>query len=253
MCWLFMVSKKVIKNQAELGIRTYDFNVPENHISRFVVDFIEEFYPILGIKENKKKGGRPSYPPCSMLKLLVYAKIDHIESARVIAEMTKYHDIYKFVCDRIKPSERSIQRYRDEFGRYYEVLLQMTLKMAVKKGFTEFNHVVVVDGTIKKAFNSNQNMISKKETNLLVQFYKGLEVDLKKLEKLNKPAQKILNDKEMSNDEKLEILYDIRTQFKFTGQDKIPMNDIEARMMKGKKETSWLLIISNLQSITTPN
>ncbi|WP_233144898.1 MULTISPECIES: hypothetical protein [Methanobrevibacter] len=146
---------------------------------------------------------------------------------------------------RIKPSERSIQRYRDEFGRYYEVLLQMTLKMAVKKGFTEFNHVVV-DGTIKKAFNSNQNMISKKETNLLIQFYKGLEVDSKKLEKLNKPAQKILNDKEMSNDEKLEILYDIRTQFKITGQDKIPMNDIEARMMKGKKGN--FLVAYNIQS-----
>ena len=68
-----------------------------------------------------------------MLKLLIYAKIDHIESARVIEEMTKYHDIYKFVCDRIKPSERSIQRYRDELGKYYEVLLQMTLQTAVKK------------------------------------------------------------------------------------------------------------------------
>lgn len=114
-----MVSKKINKNQTELGIRTYDHNVPGNHISRFVVDFIEKCYPILGIKEkkkNKKKGGRPSYPTCSMLKLLVYAKIDHIESARVIEEMTKYHDIYKFVCDRVKPSERSIQRYRDELG-----------------------------------------------------------------------------------------------------------------------------------------
>ena len=67
-----------------------------------------------------------------MLKLLIYAKIDHIESAIVIEEMTKYYDIYKFVCDRIKPSERSIQRYRDEMGKYYEVLLQMTLKTAVK-------------------------------------------------------------------------------------------------------------------------
>ena len=104
---------KIDKNQAELGIRTYDYNVPEDHISRFVVDFIEEVYPILEIKENKKKRGRPSYPPCSMLKLLVYAKIDHIESARVIEEMTKYYDIYKFVCDRITPNERSIQRYRN--------------------------------------------------------------------------------------------------------------------------------------------
>ena len=240
-----MSMKKINKNQAELGIRTYDFNVPKDHISRFVVDFIEEVYPILGIKENKKKGGRPSYPPCSMLKLLVYAKIDHIESARVIEEMAKYHDIYKFVCDRIKPSERSIQRYRDEYGQYYEVLLQMTLEMAAKKGFTEFNHVSI-DGTIVKAHNSNQNMISKKETNLLVKFYQGLEVDPKKLEKLNKPAQKILNNEEMTNDEKLELLYDIRTQFKFTGQDKIPMNDIEARMMKGKKGN--FLVAYNVQS-----
>ena len=70
-----------------------------------------------------------------MLKLLVYAKIDHIESARVIEEMAKYHDIYKFVCDRITPDERSIQRYRNDLGPYYEVLLQSTLKMAAKKGF----------------------------------------------------------------------------------------------------------------------
>jgi len=240
-----MAMKKIDKNQAELGIRTYDYNVPKDHISRFVVDFIEEVYPILEIKENKKKRGRPSYPPCSMLKLLVYAKIDHIESARVIEEMAKFHDIYKFVCDRITPDERSTQRYRNDLGRYYEVLLQITLEMAAKKGFTEFNHVAI-DGTIKKAHNSNQNMISKKETNLLVKYYQGLDVDPKKLKKLNKPAQKILDDKKMSDEEKLELLYDIRTQFKFTGQDKIPMNDIEARMMKGKKGN--FLVAYNVQS-----
>ena len=243
-----MVKNNIDKNQTKLGIKTHDFNVPEDHFSRFVVDFIEECYPILGIKENKKakkKGGRPSYHPCSMLKLIIYAKIDHIESARVIAEMAKYHDIYKFVCDRINPSERTIQRFRDEYGPHYEELLQMTLMKASKKGFTEFNHVAI-DGTIVKAHNSNQNMISKKETNLLVKYYRGVEIDPKKLEKLNKPAQKIVENKKMSDDEKLELLYDIRTQFKFIGQDKIPMNDIEARMMKGKKGN--FLVAYNVQS-----
>ena len=38
-------------------------------------------------------------------------------------------------------------------------------------------------------------MVRKKEANLLVQYYKGLEVGPKELEKLNKLAQKILNDK----------------------------------------------------------
>ena len=70
--WLI---KKINKNQTELSIKTHDFNVPNDHISHFVVEFNEECYPILRIKENKKKGDRPSYPICSMLKLLVYAKI----------------------------------------------------------------------------------------------------------------------------------------------------------------------------------
>ena len=93
----------------------------------------------------------------------------------------------------------------------------MTLETAKKEGYTEFNHVAI-DGTIKKAYNSNQNMISKKECNLLIKYYKGLSVKPKKLEKLNKPARKILNNEQITDNEKLELLYDIETQFTLTGQ-----------------------------------
>ena len=119
--------KKIDKNQAKLGIKTYDYNVPKDHISRFVVEFIEEVYPILDIKENKKKRWRPPYPTCSMLKLHIYAKIDHIKSTRVIEEMIKFHDTYKFVCDRITPDKCSIQRYYNDLGHYYKILPQTTL------------------------------------------------------------------------------------------------------------------------------
>jgi len=46
-------------------------------------------------------------------------KLEHIESARIIADLAKYHDIYKFFCDGITPSERTIQRYRNDYGEYY--------------------------------------------------------------------------------------------------------------------------------------
>ncbi|SDA57534.1 hypothetical protein SAMN02910315_01420 [Methanobrevibacter millerae] len=82
-----------------------------------------------------------------MLKLIVYAKLEHIESARIIVDMTKYYGIYKFVCDGIIPSEMTIH---------------------------------------------------------------------------------------------------IETQFILIGQDKIPMNNIKARMMKGKKENS--IVAHNIQS-----
>ena len=180
-----------------------------------------------------------------MLKLLVYAKIQHIDRTSIIADMAKYHDIFRFVCDDIRPSERSIQRYRREYSRYFEVLLQMTLKKAFDEGFTEFNHVAI-DGTIKKAYNSNNNTISKKETRILVDYYEGRPVSPESLEKLHKPAQRILEKKDMNDEDKLELLYEIETQFTFTGQDRIPVNDIEARFMKGKKGN--YMVAYNIQS-----
>ena len=46
-----MVKRKSVDEQSKLGIRTLDCNVPRDHISRFVVDFIEEVFPILDIEE----------------------------------------------------------------------------------------------------------------------------------------------------------------------------------------------------------
>ena len=66
-----MFNRKFDRNQAKLGIKTLDFNVLKEHISRFM----EEFFPYLGIEKGKKKKGRDSLPVDSMLKLLVYAKI----------------------------------------------------------------------------------------------------------------------------------------------------------------------------------
>ena len=233
------------KNQTKLIVRTNDYNVPKDHISRFVVEFIEESIKKMDIKIEEKKDGRHSFNICSMLKLLVYAKIEHMDSARVIADMAKYHDVFKYVCDGITPSERSIQRYRDEYGEYYEQLLEMTLKKASDENLSEFNHVAI-DGTIKKGYNANHNTISKKETNILINYYNGVKIEEEILDKLHKPAKNLIENTKLSDKEKLEKLYDIKTQFTLTGQDKIPMNDIEARKMKGKKGNFY--IAYNVQS-----
>ena len=108
-----------------------DLNVPEDHISRFVVDFIEDVFPLLEIDEPKKKKGRDSLPVDSMLKLLVYAKIQHIDRTSIIADMARYHDIFRYVCDDIRPSERSIQRYRREYSSYFKALFINNLEKGI--------------------------------------------------------------------------------------------------------------------------
>ena len=74
----------------------------------------------------------------------------------------------------------------------------------------------------------------------------GYKLARKKLDKRHKPAQKILENKDMGVEDKIELLYCIDTQFTFAGQDKIPVNDMKARFMKGKKEN--FIIAYNIQS-----
>ena len=83
-----MVKRKLNKNQTKLSIKTLDWNVPANYIPHFVVEFVEEVFPLLNIKEPKKKKGRDTPSVDSMLKLLIYAKIQHIDPTPIIADMT---------------------------------------------------------------------------------------------------------------------------------------------------------------------
>ena len=223
------------KKQLKFGLETLDSNVPTNHISRFVVDFIEECWPMLEIPDKAKN----AFPPLSMMKLLVYSKIEHIESAKIISSMAKYHDIYKFVCDTIRPSERTVQRFRSEYESYFEEFVRMTLKKASDLGFTDFNHVAI-DGSIKKAYNSKHNIITKKETEIMLDYLDGLQIPEEKFNKLHKPAKNILKYKKLSNEDKINLVYDIRTQMEFAGKNFIPANDIEARFMKNKKGNSQI-------------
>lgn len=41
-----MVKRKFNNNQSKLSIKTQDWNVSKDYISRLVVDFIEDIFPI---------------------------------------------------------------------------------------------------------------------------------------------------------------------------------------------------------------
>ncbi len=67
----------------------------------------------------------------------------------------------------------------------------MTLKKASDENLSEFNHVAI-DGTIKKGCNANHNIISKKETKILINYYNGIKIEDKILDKLHKPAKNLI-------------------------------------------------------------
>lgn len=71
----------------------------------------------------------------------------------------------------------------------------------------------------------------------MVDYYKRRPID-SECHEIDKSAQKLLKKKDTNVEGKLELLYKIETQFTFTEQDRIPVNNIKAIFMKWKKETS---------------
>jgi len=55
-----------------------------------------------------------------------------VESAKYIADMGKHHEVYRFVSDDVQPSECSVQRYRREYGHYFEVFSPNDFKKSFK-------------------------------------------------------------------------------------------------------------------------
>ena len=91
MCWLFMVSKKKIDDNLASGLV---ISLSKPHFSRFVADFYWKYCPILGIEENRKKGGGPSYP----LKYYLFMQKQIIlKVPELLNKWHKYYDTYNFV------------------------------------------------------------------------------------------------------------------------------------------------------------
>lgn len=229
-----MVSVIADNVQTELGIKTLDYGIPKDHICRFVVDFVEENYDSLSIGEEMKNRGRPSYSSLSLLKLVIYAKVDKVTSADRIEEFAEYHKIYRFVCDGITPSASKIREFKREYEKYYTPLLELTLKKALNDDFTDFNHVAC-DGTPRKSHNNDYNRITLKEVEILLDYYNGCILNDTKLNELRSPAFNLLQRKDISDMKKVDILLDLKTEFDTTNQEKLPINDPTSRKMKGKK------------------
>ncbi len=60
------------------------------YISRFVVEFVEEVFPTFKYQRTQEKERKRLLPVDSMLKLLIYAKIQHIDRTSIIADMARY-------------------------------------------------------------------------------------------------------------------------------------------------------------------
>lgn len=116
---------------------------------------------------------------------------------------------------------------------------------AKELNLTEFKHVSIY-GTKQKAYNSQYNVIHKEDAKLLQKIFYGMEINKDILSNLRKPALKLLKRKYLNDDDKLELIYEVLSEFEGSRQETVPLNDINARWMYNK--FGYYEIAYNVQS-----
>ena len=168
-----------------------------------------------------------------MIKLIFYGHINKITSSVVLAYNAEYSYLYALISHSLQPSGRTIREYRRCFGLIYKLIMSFILIVANKIGLTDFEHVVI-DGTIKRAYNSPFNIIKEKDISLLIKHYVVEELSKKEIKKLRRTARKFMDDKSKSDEEKVDILFHWWYLLDCSGQRSLPLNDLDARLMKIK-------------------
>lgn len=113
------------------------------------------------------------------------------------------------------------------------LILSFTLILAKKLKITNFKHLTT-DGTIKLACNSPFNIIKKKDIHLLIKHFMVEELSKKEIKQLRRSAKKFLYNKNITKEDKIEILFQWYDKLDLTGQKSIPLYDTDARLMKVK-------------------
>lgn len=243
MLFMVLVKSDVCQTKWIKGNRFDD--IPSNHVSRFLLDFTNEF---LGNSLDEKlieKPGRPIYSKKTLLNILIYGEINRISSTEELADLVNYHHFYHFVASDMTPSARTLRRFKEEYEYLFELVLQSTLIMAKNNEITDFDHIAI-DGTIIKANNSNYNIIKLEEIELLLKLLNQKNEEINEYLKsedsknLRRSAYKLLKNKNKSKQDKIQLLKKLKDILLKSEQSSVGLSDSDARWMKNKKNQTEL-------------
>jgi Transposase and inactivated derivatives len=115
------VFKPYVQEQQTLPL-SIDSLIPQNHVVRVVNRAIDRMN-LEPLFAKYPGGGRSSFHPVMMTKLLVYAYTDRVFSCRRIAKAARENIMYMWLCGGNKPDFMAINCFRSQ--RMKEVILDV--------------------------------------------------------------------------------------------------------------------------------
>ncbi len=168
--------------------------IPEDHLVRVVNRVIDnlDLEPILS---EYKGGGTSSYHPRMMLKVLVYAYTQRVNSSRQIAKALRENVNFMWISGNNRPDFRTINRFRSSVMKDgIEVVFTEVLQYLIEEGYVTLENYFL-DGTKIEANANKYKWVWAKST-------------AKYKERLQEKIQELLGNIEQENDAEQEAYGD---------------------------------------------
>jgi transposase len=134
--------------------------LPENHLSYFVSDIVDQLdLSEIGSYYEKDDRGQPPYHPRMMTKVLVYAYCVGIFSSRRIQKRLIEDVAFRVLAAGNQPDFRTISDFRKIHHKALEGLFKQVLRLALTAGAMKVGRVAL-DGTKVKANASKHKAMS---------------------------------------------------------------------------------------------
>lgn len=168
-------------NQQGFAIFDIQDHVPANHVARVIDEMVEQIEDELFFT-HYKGGGRSSYHPKMMTKVILYAYARKIYSSRGIAESVKENIPAMWLAAGQLPDHRTINRFRSaQLKTMMDSLFEQMIHQLIEQDHITMEHYFL-DGTKIEANANKYSFVWKKAT----QHFEG-----KLKEKINETIQHI--------------------------------------------------------------
>jgi len=138
--------------------------IPEHHIVKVVNEIIERM-DIEFLKEKYPGGGRSSYHPEMMLKVLLYGYTQQIYSSRKLAKALRENVTFMWLSRNNRPDFRTLNRFRSNIMGLEELAEIFTelLELLMEEGYVKLENYFV-DGTKIEGNANKYSYVWKKST-----------------------------------------------------------------------------------------
>jgi transposase len=191
------VFKPYVMNQVALMPPSFEEKVPADHLVRVVNEAIEKI-DVGSLLAQYKGGGRSSYHPKMLLKVLVYAYAEKIYSSRRIAKALRENLYFMWISGENQPDFRTINDFRG--NRMKAVITEVfseVLEYLVACGHVQLEHYFL-DGTkIEADANKHKVVWAKRRENYQKRVQEQIKDLLKQIEQTNAEEQAEYGDKDL--------------------------------------------------------